>query len=122
MYPTKYQWSLKPKRVAMHLHHVQGSTAVTALLAAVTALLSPLCWLACERGEEARAELVHPSMRAEAAREAAVAPGRIAKQHHPRAAAAAQELRRVLVNIACADDRVVVGVDDERRHLVRATM
>ena len=97
MYPTKYQWSLKPKRVAMHLHHVQGSTAVTALLAAVTALLaavtallSPLCWLACERGEEARAELVHPSMRAEAAREAAVAPGRIAKQHHPRAAAAAQ--------------------------------
>ena len=106
----------------MHLHHVQGSTAVTALLAAVTALLSPLCWLACERGEEPRAELVHPSMRAEAAREAAVAPGRIAKQHHPRAAAAAQELRRVLVNIACADDRVVVGVDDERRHLVRVTM
>ena len=107
----------------MHLHH--GSTAVTALLAAVTALLSPLSALlarvrAC--GEEARAELVHPSMRAEAAREAAVAPGRIAKQHHPRAAAAAQELRRVLVNIACADDRVVVGVDDERRHLVRVTM
>ena len=59
-------------------------------------LLSPLClhnpllcWFACtERCEETRAECVHPSMRAEAAREAAVPPGRIAKQHHPAAAAA----------------------------------
>eukprot|EP00964_Phaeocystis_antarctica_P040117 scaffold22942_cov64-Phaeocystis_antarctica.AAC.11 len=86
--------------------------------------MSPLCWRVCERGEESRAELVPPPMRLEAAREAAVAASRVAEQHHPiaAAAAAAQELRRVLVDVARADDRVVVGVDDERRHLVRVTI
>ena len=86
--------------------------------------MSPLCWRACERREETRAELVPPPMRFEAAREAAVAAGRVAEQHHPiaAAAAAAQELRRVLVDVARADDRIVVGVDDERRHLVRVTI
>ena len=86
--------------------------------------MSPLCWRACERGEETGAELVPPPMRFEAAREAAVAASRVAEQHHPiaAAAAAAQELRRVLVDVARADDRVVVGVDDERRHLVRVTI